>query len=140
MNANRDASHCFVCGLRNPIGLHITFSVSDGRVTGEFTPSDLHVGFTGIVHGGIVAAVLDDAMAAVGYWQGEPTVTARLSVRYRRPARPGEPLRVEAEELHRRGGMRSGRATLRRADGVVIAEADAVLAALPAAAPARPDA
>jgi acyl-coenzyme A thioesterase PaaI-like protein len=109
--------------------------VRDGRVTGEFTPSDLHVGFAGIVHGGILAAVLDDAMAAVGFGQGDPTVTARLSVRYRLPARPGEKLRVEAEELGRRGGMRSGRATLRRPDGLVVAEAESVLAAAPAGAP-----
>jgi uncharacterized protein (TIGR00369 family) len=134
MSAIRDASYCFVCGVQNPIGLQIEFSVRDGRVTGEFTPSDLHVGFTGIVHGGILAAVLDDAMAAVGYCQGEPTVTARLSVRYRRPARPGERLQIEAQEVGRRGAVRSGRAMLRRGDGLVVAEAEAVLAAAPAGA------
>jgi uncharacterized protein (TIGR00369 family) len=135
MSTLLDASHCFVCGSRNPIGLRLAFTVRDGRVTAEFTPSDLHVGFTGIVHGGILAAVLDDAMAAVGFYQGEPTVTARLSVRYRRPARPGERLHVEAEETGRRGSISIGRATLRRADGVVVADADAVLASAPAAAP-----
>jgi uncharacterized protein (TIGR00369 family) len=132
MSATRDASQCFVCGPRNPIGLRIAFLLQDGRVTGTFTPSELHVGFAGIVHGGILAAVLDDAMAAVGFCQGEPTVTARLSVRYRRPARPGETLRVEAEETGRRGAIRNGRAMLRRGDGAIVAEADAVLAGAPA--------
>jgi uncharacterized protein (TIGR00369 family) len=127
----RDASSCFVCSQTNPIGLHVRFAVDGRRVTGEFTPSDLHVGFTGVVHGGILAAVLDDALAAIGYYQGEPTVTARLSVRYRRPARPGEPLRVEAVETGRRGALRQGTAVLRAADGTVIAEAEGTLAAMP---------
>lgn len=99
---------------------------------GEFTPSDLHVGFTGVVHGGILAAVLDDALAAVGYYEGEPTVTARLAVRYRRPVRPGQRLCVEAEETSRRGTMRQGRAVVRIDDGTVVAEADGTMMTLPA--------
>ena len=123
----RDASSCFVCSPTNPIGLHVRF-VADGRtVTGEFVPSDLHVGFTGVVHGGILAAVLDDALAAVGYYQGFQTVTARLAVRYRRPARPGELLRVEAEETGGRGSVRVGRAVLKTVSGEVVAEADATM-------------
>ncbi|MDQ7859778.1 MAG: PaaI family thioesterase [Armatimonadota bacterium] len=129
MAAVRDASSCFVCGRDNPIGLHVAFRTEDGRVVGEFTPSALHVGFAGIVHGGILAAVLDDAMAALGYMRGEPTVTARLAVRYRRPARPGEPLRVEASETGRRGALQQARAVLRAADGAVVAEAEGTLAA-----------
>jgi uncharacterized protein (TIGR00369 family) len=125
----RDASSCFVCGRDNPIGLHVTFRTEGARVVGEFLPTPLHVGFTGIVHGGILAAVLDDAMAALGYTRGEPTVTARLAVRYRRPVRPGEPLRVEAEETERRGTLQQARAILRAADGAVVAEAEATLVA-----------
>jgi acyl-coenzyme A thioesterase PaaI-like protein len=125
----RDASSCFVCSPTNPIGLHVTFSLANGRVTGEFVPSDLHVGFRGVVHGGILAAVLDDALAAIGYYQGEPTVTARLVVRYRRPAVPGVPLRVEAEETGRRGPLRWGKAALRSADGTVVAEAEGTMSA-----------
>ncbi|MDR7533961.1 MAG: PaaI family thioesterase [Armatimonadota bacterium] len=127
----RDASRCFVCGVANPIGLHVHFARAGTRVVGEFTPGDLHVGFSGVVHGGILAAVLDDAMAALGYTQDDPTVTARLQVRYRRPARPGQPLRVEAEETGRRGGMRHGGAVVVTADGTVVAEAEATLMRFP---------
>lgn len=125
----RDASSCFVCGSANPIGLQVRFARDGQRVVGEFTPSALHVGYEGLVHGGIVAAVLDDALAAIGYLDGEPTVTARLAVRFRQPARPGEALRVEAEETGRRGAVRHGRAVLRRSDGAVVAEAEATLVA-----------
>lgn len=122
-----DASSCFVCSQTNPIGLRVTFAASGGRVTGEFVPSELHVGFHRVVHGGILAAVLDDALAAIGYYQGEPTVTARLTVRYRRSATPGLPLRVEAEETGRRGPLRHGKAVLTAADGTVIAEAEGTM-------------
>ncbi len=131
VDAMRDASRCFVCGSANPIGLRVRFARAGARVVGEFTPGDLHVGFAGVVHGGILAAVLDDAMAALGYTEGDPTVTARLQVRYRRPARPGQPLRVEAEETGRRGSVRRGRAVLLAADGAVVAEAEATLMRVP---------
>ncbi|MGQ0570615.1 MAG: PaaI family thioesterase [Armatimonadota bacterium] len=129
MRVTRDASSCFVCSPTNPIGLHVQFSLDGRRVVGEFVPTDLHVGFAEIVHGGILAAVLDDAMAAVGYYQGEPTVTARLAIRYKRPVRPGEVLRVEAEETRRRGPLRQTRAVMTTAGGAVVAEAEGTLAA-----------
>ncbi len=128
----RDASSCFVCSPTNPIGLRVRFAVDGGRVIGEFVPSDLHVGFTGVVHGGILAALLDDALAAVGYYHGEPTVTARLAVRYRQPVRPGQRLQVEAEETSRKGTLRQGRAVVRTDDGTVVAEAEATMMRLPA--------
>jgi uncharacterized protein (TIGR00369 family) len=128
----RDASSCFVCGPSNPIGLRVRFSREGRRVIGEFTPSDLHVGFAGVVHGGILAALLDDALAAVGYYEGEPTVTARLAVRYRQPVQPGQRLRVEAAETSRKGALRRGHAVVRADDGTIVAEADATMMRLPA--------
>ncbi|HET8678841.1 MAG TPA: PaaI family thioesterase [bacterium] len=127
----RDASSCFVCGPQNSIGLHAQFAQDGKRIVGEFVPTDLHVGFTGLVHGGILAAVLDDALAWLGYYVGEELVTARLAIRYRQPARPGQRLRVEAEETGRRGALRHGRAVLRTDDGQVVAEAEATLLRAP---------
>lgn len=127
MDTMRDASTCFVCGPTNPIGLRVRFAVDGARVTGEFVPSEYHVGFRGVVHGGILAALLDDALAAIGYYQGEDTVTARLAVRYRLPARPGERLVVVAEETARRGAMRQGRAVVSNAGGQIVAEAEATM-------------
>ncbi|MGH2348765.1 MAG: PaaI family thioesterase [bacterium] len=127
----RDASSCFVCGAENSIGLHAEFTLDGHRIVGEFVPTDLHVGFAGLVHGGILAAVLDDALAWLGYYVGEELVTARLSIRYRQPARPGQRLRVEAEETGRRGPARHGRAVLRTDDGHVVAEAEATLLRAP---------
>lgn len=127
----RDASSCFVCGPNNSIGLHAHFAQDGKRIVGEFTPTELHVGFAGLVHGGILAAVLDDALAWLGYYVGEELVTARLAIRYRQPARPGQRLRVEAEETGRRGALRHGRAVLQTDNGQVVAEAEATLLRAP---------
>jgi hypothetical protein len=53
---------CFVCGEANPAGLRQRFE-TDGRVVrARFTPRPEHAGFTGVVHGGILATLLDEIM------------------------------------------------------------------------------
>jgi acyl-coenzyme A thioesterase PaaI-like protein len=53
---------CFVCGESNPAGLNLRFE-TDGRVVrARFTPRVEHVGFKQVVHGGIIATVLDEIM------------------------------------------------------------------------------
>jgi len=55
---------CLVCGRENPQGLHLHLDVDEetGVVRCEFTPLGTHIGFEGVVHGGILATVLDEAM------------------------------------------------------------------------------
>src|SRR5207248_10441272 len=53
---------CFVCGDRNPKGLRVRFYIEGDSVSGQFMPCDEHMGFRGITHGGIIAALLDEAM------------------------------------------------------------------------------
>jgi hypothetical protein len=58
----REDDYCFVCGARNPVGLKLDFRVVDGRVETVFVPAPEHQGFAGIIHGGLVGLVLDEAM------------------------------------------------------------------------------
>lgn len=88
------ARRCFVCGPDNAIGLHLTFRISDGTCVSEFTPGPDHVGYPGVVHGGMIYSALDDVMANWLYLQGARAYTARCEIRYRRPAAVGEPLRL----------------------------------------------
>ncbi|MDR5683768.1 MAG: PaaI family thioesterase [Armatimonadota bacterium] len=90
------ANRCFVCGPDNPIGLHLRFSPDGRAIEAEFVPTELHVGYEGIVHGGILAAAMDDAMANLFYFRGQKGLTARMEVRFRRAVRPGQALRVRA--------------------------------------------
>ena len=118
----RDASRCFVCGPDNPIGLKLRFLPAGEGIRAEFTPSDLHVGYEGLIHGGILAALIDDALANVWFVRGQEAVTAKIEVRFRREVRPGDRLIVTAQETGRKAGMRTARAEIARADGEVVAD------------------
>lgn len=124
----RDARRCFVCGPDNPIGLKLRFAPEGEGVRAEFTPSELHAGYTGLVHGGILAALIDDALANIWFLRGEEAVTAKIEVRFRQAARPGERLVVTAEPTGTRGGLMTARAVVARSDGDVIAEGTGFLA------------
>ena len=59
-----DYDHCFGCGAANPIGLQLDgFSLDARRVTASFVPRADYHGFSDLLHGGIVAAALDEIMA-----------------------------------------------------------------------------
>ena len=88
------ATMCFACGKENPIGLRIQFHFDGESCTAEFTPGGNHVGWQDTVHGGIIYAALDDVMANVLYLQGRKAHTAKCEVRYRRPLRVGETIRL----------------------------------------------
>src|SRR3954452_18766193 len=61
---------CLVCGRENPHGLHLSLHVDPaaGVIAVTFTPRPEHIGFVGIVHGGVVATVLDEAMVWAAIW------------------------------------------------------------------------
>lgn len=90
---------CFVCGNDNPIGLKLQFQMVDGRVETTFIPQSEHQGFVGIVHGGLIGMVLDEAMAKLLYLQGIEALTCEITVRLHRVARVKEPLTIKAHLL-----------------------------------------
>lgn len=115
-----EARQCFICGPDNPIGLRLRFHEDGAGIAADFVPSEAFVGYDGLVHGGVVAAVMDDAMANVWAHRGQPAVTVRLSVKFRRPVRPGQRLRVFAVALSaRRGASQRVRAVVSHGDQVV---------------------
>ena len=75
------ASHCFVCGPENPIGLHLTFRLENNICRAEFTPQPQHCGYTGITHGGIIFSALDDVMANWLVLQDKRAYTAKVDLR-----------------------------------------------------------
>ena len=90
---------CLVCGRSNPHGLHLSLHVDEasGLVATTFTPRPEHIGFEGIVHGGVLATVLDEAMVWAATWAGRRfCVAGEMSVRFRRSAAVGRALRCEA--------------------------------------------
>ncbi len=100
-----DATHCFVCGPHNPIGLKLAFRVEGAHCRGEFTARDEHVGFDGVTHGGIVFSVLDDAMANWFFLQGARGFTAKAEIRYRAPMPVGATATIECTVVKRKGRL-----------------------------------
>jgi uncharacterized protein (TIGR00369 family) len=120
----RDNQKCYVCGNKNPAGLAVDFKIdADARsISASFTPSEDHQGFEGLVHGGILSALLDEAMAKLAYGVGLPAVTAELTIKFKAPAAPGEELLVSARLVEDTKKLILAEATITRGP-VVIAEA-----------------
>ena len=122
---------CLVCGRENAAGLRVVYHAGGGRSRAEVTPPARFQGFNGTLHGGAVAALLDDAMWYAAYSAGLFTMTAELAVRYRRPAPVERPLRVEGRLVARRGRLAELAAELRGPGGEVLAEATGKFLAVP---------
>src|SRR5215211_2109468 len=116
--------NCLVCGRSNPHGLRLSLHVDEttGVVTTPFTPSADQIGFEGIIHGGLLATVLDEAMVWAATWAGKRfCVCGELSVRFRAAASVGSKLTVEARVEYSRPKLIQVAATVRTPSGGVIA-------------------
>jgi uncharacterized protein (TIGR00369 family) len=125
---------CFVCGLENPAGLRLAFyETGPTEVVTTYTPSAKFQGYPGVLHGGIVASLLDEAGGRVVMIGNHRhfMLTAKMEVKYRQPTPLGQALTVVGRLVKRRGRLALAHAELRLADGTVTAEADLTLADLP---------
>ena len=116
---------CFACGKDNPIGLKLRFDWDGKTARADFTPSELHQGWSGIVHGGIITCLLDEAMSYASLFEKLNTVTARLQIRIKRPIQIGEPLSVTGNITKKTRRLVETKATLSLKDGTPVAEATA---------------
>ena len=113
---------CLVCGRQNVHGLGLSLHVDEdgGLVWTEFVPRAEHIGFEGIVHGGLLATVLDEAMVWAATWAGKRfCVAGEMSVRFRRSAAVGRTLRCEAR-VESAASKRPGLPRLIHATGRII--------------------
>lgn len=89
--------HCIVCSPCNPQGLGVRFEMRrDGSVEAEFGSCEIHEGYTGYLHGGVIASLLDGAMTNCLFAHGTIAFTADLSVRFKKPVRIGATAKVRA--------------------------------------------
>lgn len=120
-------SECFACGSQHPHGLGLRFvREPGGQVAADWTPSRTWEGFRGIIHGGIVSTVLDEAMSKAVASTGPPSLTCQLEVRFRHSIIPGEALTVRAWVLQRHKRRVRVEAEIRDRDGVERAHGRAI--------------
>jgi acyl-coenzyme A thioesterase PaaI-like protein len=90
-----EASDCFGCGTRNPIGLRMIFYRQGNAICSDVMLTRDHVGWQNMAHGGIISTLLDEVMAwAVIYLRKAVPVTRKMTVRYRAPVPVEIPLTV----------------------------------------------
>lgn len=129
-----NSKKCFVCGIENQYGLRLAFYETGPReVTAEYTVPERYQGFPGVVHGGIVAAMLDEAAgrAAMIGDAARFMYTAKLEVFYRSPVPVAAPLRIVGTLGRHRGRLAMASAQLWLSDGTLAANAEVLLANLP---------
>lgn len=91
-----DDQMCYVCGKDNPEGFRLKFShPRKGRLTSELTFRKEHQGYKNIVHGGMIATVLDEIMANLAWLEGKPAVTVELAVRLKKAVPVGRKVLLE---------------------------------------------
>lgn len=127
----RNAAHwCFACGKENPIGLHLKFEPVEGGARAVFIPRPEHQGWDGVVHGGLIFTLLDEALAYAALFAHGPAMTAEFRVRMRQPGKIGHEIIAFGWVTSARRRLVETKATLSSVDGI-IAEADAKFLLIP---------
>ena len=129
-----NSRHCFVCGLENPLGLKLRFC-DNGKdeVRAAFTVPDDYQGYPGVVHGGVVAGMLDEAAGRVVMIDDPHRffMTGKMEIKYRQPVPTGQPLMLVGRLVRDRGRIVQAHGEVCLPDGSVGAEADLTLFELP---------
>ena len=117
-----DDGRCIGCGPESRLGLHMRFDVNEDRsVESRVTVGPDFQGWRDVVHGGVVALLLVEAMAYAAGAHGVVGVTADLKMRFRKPVHVGAPLIVRGAVLWQRRGVLGIEASVSAADGALLA-------------------
>jgi uncharacterized protein (TIGR00369 family) len=122
---------CYVCGADNPAGFKIRFAKDgEGRCRATYPALPQHNGWPGVIHGGVLFTLMDEAVAWACRFAGWRCVTAKAEARFRAPARVGMTLVIRGElgfigrrAIRARAEIRDGSDT-----GPVLTEFEAMMA------------
>jgi len=122
------ANHCFGCGPANPQGLHLVFTTDTTHpeaitATAHINLTRMHEGPPGHIHGGIVAALLDEAMSKLNRPLNVLAMTRHMEIDYLRPAPLHQPLVLVSRHLRREGRKLFHQAEIQHPDGTILARA-----------------
>ena len=126
---------CFICGVENPVGLRLKiYEVEPGVIETTYTAPEHFQGYPGVLHGGIVASMLDEISGRAQ--MGDPSqprfmFTAKLEVKYRRNVPVGQPLRIVGKAGRSKSSTAEGWAGIYDQEGNLLAEANTLLINVP---------
>jgi len=128
---------CFICGLENPVGLHLhIYETEPGVVESSYTAPEHFQGYPGVLHGGIVGAIIDE-MSGRAHMGSDPLAprfmfTAKLEVKYRKNVPVGKALKVIGKAGKSRGKSAEAWAGIYEAEsGELLAEGNVLLINVP---------
>jgi uncharacterized protein (TIGR00369 family) len=124
-NEFRDDRVCFVCGEKNPVGLKLRLRTDPerGESVAEVTFPGHFQGWAGIVHGGLLATVLDEAMIYAAGAKGLKCVTGEITVRYVKPASTGVTYSLKGHFVEDKGRIVLAESALIDSEGQEVAKA-----------------
>ena len=110
INKQPNSRMCFICGLENPVGLHLhIYETEPGVVETIYVAPEHFQGYPGVLHGGIVGAIIDEisGRALMGSDPMNPRFmfTARLEVKYRKNVPIGKPLKIVGKAGKAKSGI-----------------------------------
>jgi uncharacterized protein (TIGR00369 family) len=125
---------CYICGRDNPAGLGMTFyDDGQGTVKSIVTPAEQFQGYPGVLHGGVVAAILDEVVGR-STMSGDHhrfMMTVNMTVQYRHPVPMGEELTAIGKVVKLKGRIGKAEGQIILPDGTIACEAQLVLANMP---------
>ena len=127
IDIEKEFNMCFACGQKNPIGLKLNFDWDGKAARAEFTPNKFHQGWSGLVHGGIMSCILDEAMNYAALFERVNTITAKMQTRFRRPAQIDEPLIITASLTKKTRKLAQAKAEISLKDGTPVADSIATM-------------
>jgi uncharacterized protein (TIGR00369 family) len=116
-------NRCFGCGGDNDHSMRLAFEQdnTNRRIVGKFTLGPRYQGGGGMLHGGIIAVLLDEAMGKSCRFRNVRAVTAEMNIDFIKPIRVDQEITVEAFETAHRGRNLFQWGEIRDADGVLLA-------------------
>ena len=124
-----DNGLCFVCGAQNESGLKLTLRTNAERGESETDvvfPGRFQ-GWHGIVHGGLIATVLDEALIYAAGAKGFKCVTGEITIRFIKPARTDVRHTVKGRFVEDKGRIVLAESEVLDADGTQVARASGKL-------------
>ncbi|HVN59398.1 MAG TPA: PaaI family thioesterase [Bacteroidales bacterium] len=100
---DREQNKCFGCSVSNPIGLRLSFIETEEYIEAKWMPGEFYQGYPNILHGGIIASVLDETGGwCVSVKVGTAGVTSEIRIKYLAPVyiNKGE-LTIRAEVIEK---------------------------------------
>lgn len=129
-----NSARCIVCGDQNEFSLGTRFyNLDNGDLVGVFRTEDWHQSYPGRVHGGMIAAILDETIGRAVCIE-EPNcwgVTVELTLKYKKPVPTEATLKCVGRVTRNTRRVFEGEGELLLPDGEVAATAHGKYMKLP---------